>query len=130
MLAVCKNYQRYFGITPFGVYAHGLYAFARLVLPEEKFEQLQMPENNVFLPDYAKWLMENPEPDLSLYYRYPDDMKWVNEIMEAPCAELVMRQFKLNNPNVKPKERADWSADGVNWVNNFADTLWNAGVGH
>lgn len=134
LLEVCKNYRKFhrfpFGIRPFGVYAHGLYAFARLVLPEEKFAQLQMPEHDIFLPDYAKWLIENPEPDLSLYYRYPDDMKWVNEIMEAPCAKLVIHQFNLNNPNIKPRERADWSADGVNWVNNFADTLWNAGVGH
>lgn len=57
------------------------------------------------------------------------DMKWVNEIIEAPCAKLVIHQFNLNNPNIKPKKRADWSADGVHWVNNFADALWNAGVG-
>lgn len=134
LLAVCKSYRKFhrfpFGIRPFGVYAHGLYAFSQLVLPKEKFEQLQMPEHNVFLPDYAKWLLECPAPDLSLYYRYPDDMKWVNEIMEAPCAKLVIHQFNLDNPNIKPKEREDWSADGLNWVNNFADELWDAGVGH
>lgn len=134
LLEVCKSYRKFhrfpFGIRPFGVYAHGLYAFAQLVLPKEKFAQLQMPGHNVFLKDYANWLLENPEPDLSLYYRYPDDMKWVNEIMEAPCAKLVIHQFNLDNPNIKPKERADWSADGVNWVNNFADVLWDAGVGH
>lgn len=135
LLEVCKSYRKFkqfpFGIRPFGVYAHGLYAFAQLVLPKEKFKQLQMPKHNVFLPDYAKWLLECPNPDLSLYYRYPDDMKWVNEIMEAPCARLFIHQFNLDNhnPNIKPNERADWTADGVKWVNEFADALWDAGVG-
>lgn len=133
LLAVCKSYRKFhrfpFGIRPFGVYAHGLYTFARLVLPKEQFEKLQMPKHDVFLEGYAKWLLETPNPDLSLYYRYPEDMKWVNEIMEAPCAKLVLHQFNLDNPNIKPKERTDWSADGVNWVNHFADALWDAGVG-
>lgn len=134
LLAVCKNYRNFkrhpFGIRPFCTYAHGLYGLAQLLLPKEKFEKLQMPKHKEFLADYAKWLRECPEPDLSLYFHYPEEMKWVSEILEAPCARLVLHQLHLNDPNVKPKEREDWTAYGVKWVKDFADELWDAGVGH
>lgn len=133
LLEVCKNYRRFqrhpFGIRPFCTYAHGLYGLAQLLWPKEKFEELQMPKHKEFLADYARWLCECSDPDLSLYFRYPEEMKWVNEIMEAPCAKLVLHQFRLHDDNVKPKEREDWSAHGVKWVNDFADELWDAGLG-
>lgn len=88
-----------------------------------------MPEHKEFITGFAKWRRECPGPDLSLYFRYPEEMKWVNEIMEAPCARLALHQISLNDPNVKPKQRADWSAHGVKWVNDFADELWDAGLG-
>lgn len=133
LLAVCRNYRNFkrhpFGVRPFCTYAHGLYGFARLLLPEERFEKLRMPEHEAFLADFAKWRRACPNPDLSLYFRYPKEMKWVNEIIEAPCARLVLHQLFLNDPNVKPKRREDWSAHGVKWVKNFADELWDAGLG-
>lgn len=133
LLAVCRNYRNFkrhpFGIRPFCTVAHGLYCLAHQLLPEESFEKLQMPEHKEFLADFAKWRRECPTPDLSLYFRYPKEMKWVNEIIEAPCARLVLHQLSLNDPNVKPKQREDWSAHGVKWVKNFADELWDAGLG-
>ncbi len=40
-----------------------------------------------------------------------------------------MSQPFLDNPNTKPKERQDWLADGMKWVNNHIDELWEMGVG-
>lgn len=134
LLAVCKSYRNFkrhpFGIRPFCTYAHGLYGLAKLLLPKEKFEKLQMPEHKQFLVGFAKWQHECPKPDLSLYFRYPGEMKWVNEIIEAPCARLVLHQLFLNDPNASPKKRENWSTHGVKWVKDFADELWDAGLGH
>lgn len=133
LLAVCENYRNFkrhpFGVRPFCTYAHGLYGLAELLLPAEHFEQLQAPDHKEFLAGFAAWRRENPAPDLPLYFRYPEEMKWVNEIMEAPSARLVLHQLSLNDLNVKPKQREDWSAHGVKWVNDFADELWDAGLG-
>lgn len=130
LLEVCKSYLRYQQYPSFCVQAHGLYNLASIILSEEKFKLLQMPKHKVFLADYAKWLLQKPKADRSLFYRYPDEMKWVNEIMEAPCAKLALHQFWLNDPNAKPKKREEWSAFGVKWVNDFADEMWDKGIGH
>ena len=53
----------------------------------------------------------------------------LNKIFDAPPAQLVMSQPFLDNPNTKPKERQDWLADGMKWVNNHIDELWEMGVG-
>ena len=59
LLAVCKGYprdQKYvLGSRPFCTFAHGLYCLAQLLLPEEKFQALQVPEHKKFLPEFALW---------------------------------------------------------------------------
>lgn len=62
-------------------------------------------------------------------FKYPEDLDVLNKIFEAPPAQLVMSQPFLDNPNTKPKERQDWLADGMKWVNNHIDELWEMGVG-
>lgn len=133
LLAVCKGYLRdkkyVLGVRPFCTYAHGLYCLAQLLLPAEDFQALAMPKYKNFLVGFAEWRREHTNPDCSLWFRYPADLDLLNKIFEAPPAQLLMFQPFLDNPNTKPKERQDWLADGMKWVNNHIDELWEMGVG-
>lgn len=127
LLAVCKGYprdQKYvLGVRPFCTFAHGLYCLAQLLLPEHLFQALKMPEYKNFLPGFALWRREHPEPELSLWFRYPEDLALFNIIFEAPPARLVLRQ---PDPGDKKQE---WFAYGVKWVDNYVDELWNRSIG-
>lgn len=127
LLVVCKGYprdQKYvLGVRPFCTLAHGLYCLAQLLLPEEIFQTLKMPKYKNFLPEFALWRREHPDPDRSLWYRYPEDMALLNKIYEAPPARLVLW---APNPDDKKQE---WFAHGVKWVDNYVDELWNMGIG-
>lgn len=133
LLAVCKSAgrdKRYvLGVRPFCTYAHGLYCLAQLLLPEEVFDTLEMPAYKNFLPAFAQWRRENPNPDRSLWIRYPEDLEILNQIYTAPPARLVLFQPLLDNPNVKPRERQQWMSHGMKWVDNYVEELWNMGVG-
>lgn len=133
LLAVCKGYprdQKYvLGARPFCTLAHGLYCLAQLLLPEEDFQALQMPEYKNFLPAFALWRREHPKPELSLWLPYPEDLALFNGIYEAPPARLVLWQPFLRDDYVKPRQRQDWMAHGVKWVDHYVDELWDMGVG-
>lgn len=133
LLAVCKGYPKdkkyVLGVRPFCTYAHGLYCLAQILLPAADFQALAMPKYKNFLVDFAMWRREHTNPDCSLWFKYPEDLDVLNKIFEAPPAQLVMSQPFLDNPNTKPKERQDWLADGMKWVNNHIDELWEMGVG-
>ncbi len=51
--AIPKTRNTCWGVRPFRTYAHGLYCLARLLLPEDKFQALEMPKYNNFLPAFA-----------------------------------------------------------------------------
>ncbi|MDE6456202.1 MAG: hypothetical protein K2L38_09930 [Dysosmobacter sp.] len=127
LLAVCKGYPKdkrpVLGVRPFCTYAHGLYCLAQLLLPEEKFQALQMPEYKNFLPEFALWRRAHPEPDLSLWFRYPEDMALFNDIYAAPPARLVLM------PPAPDGKKQEWFAHGVKWTDQYVDELWNMGIG-
>ncbi len=133
LLAVCKSYPRdqrhVLGVRPFCTLAHGLYCLAQILLPEDVFGNLNMPKYKNFISEFARWRREHSDPDLSLWFRYPEDMAMINGIYEAPPARLVLWQPHLDSVHVRPKERQDWSAHGVKWVDNYVDELWDMGVG-
>lgn len=125
LLAVCKGYPRdkkyVLGARPFCTFAHGLYCLAQLLLPEEKFRALSMPEHKTFLPEFALWRREHPEPDRSLWFRYPEDMDLLNDIYAAPPARLVLW--------APDDQKQEWLAHGVKWVDGYVDELWAMGIG-
>lgn len=127
LLAVCKGYPKdkkyVLGVRPFCTLAHGLYCLAQLLLSEEVFQTLEIPKYKNFLPEFALWRREHPEPGLSLWLRYPNDLALFNPIYEAPPAKLI-----LWKPDPSDKKQ-EWFAHGVKWVNNYVDELWNMGVG-
>lgn len=127
LLAVCKGYLKdkrpMLGIWPFCVYAHGLYCLAQLLLPEEVFRTLDVPKDKSFLPEFAKWRREHPDPDRSLWFRYPESMALLDRIYEAPPAKLVLM------PPAPGDKKQLWLAHGVKWVDNYVDELWEMGVG-
>lgn len=123
---VCKGYprdQRYvLGTRPFCTLAHGLYCLAQIILPEGDFQAIKMPKHKNFLPKFALWRRENPEPDLPLWFRYPEDMPLLNAIYDAPPAKLV-----LCPPAPDDKEQK-WYAHDVKWVDNYVNEIWEIGV--
>lgn len=127
LLAVCKGYSRdqkcVLGVRPFCTLAHGLYCLAQLMLPKDVFQTLKMPEHKNFLSEFGQWRREHPKPDLSLWFRYPEDMALFNGIYEAPPARLILWRHA---PDDKKQE---WSAHGVKWVDNYVDELWELGIG-
>ena len=125
LLAVCKGYPRdnkyVLGARPFCTSAHGLYCLAQLLLPEDTFQALPMPEHKTFLPEFALWRREHPEPDRSLWFRYPEDMALLNEIYAAPPARLVLW--------APDDQKQEWLTHGVKWVDGYVDELWAMGIG-
>lgn len=132
LLAVCKGYMRnqkyVLGTRPFCTLAHGLYCLAQIVLPEEVFRKLKMPEYKNFLTGFALWRRENPDPDRSLWLRYPEELEVLNRIFEAPPAQVILWQPHLDSPHIKSKDRQDWFVHGVKWIDNYVDELWEMGV--
>ncbi len=133
LLAVCKAFgrdKRYvLGARPFCTYAHGLCCLAQLLLPEEVFDKLELPDYKSFLPAFALWRRENHHPNRSLWYHYPEDLDIFNQIYTAPPARLALFQPLLDNTSVKPRVRQHWMAHGVKWVDNYVDEFWNMGIG-
>ncbi len=127
LLAVCKGYpqdkKHVLGTRPFCTLAHGLYCLAQLLLPQEAFLRLKMPEYQNFLPEFALWRREHPQVDLSLWFRYPEDLALLSGIYSAPPPKLV-----LLPPGPEDKKQ-EWFAHGVKWVDGYADELWDMGVG-
>jgi len=127
LLEVCKGYSKdkkyVLGKRPFCTFAHGLYCLAQLLLPEEVFQTLEMPKHKSFLPEFAQWRQTHPNPDLSLWFRYPEDMALLNEIYAAPPAKLALRSPAPDDP------KQEWFAHGVKWVDGYVDELWDMGIG-
>lgn len=127
LLAVCTGYPKdkrpVLGVRPFCTFAHGLYCLAQLLLSEENFRALEMPEAKNFLSGFALWRREHPDPDRSLWFRYPEGMALLDSIYEAPPARLVLM------PPVPEDKKQQWLAHGVKWVNSYVDELWELGVG-
>jgi len=127
LLEVCKGYSKnkkyVLGKRPFCTFAHGLCCLAQLLLPEEVFRTLEMPKHKSFLPEFALWRREHPAPDLSLWFRYPEDMALLNEIYAALPAKLVLRSPAPDDP------KQEWFAHGVKWVDGYVDELWDMGIG-
>ena len=111
------------GFWPLCVYAHGLYVLAQLLLPEETFRKLELPKDKTFLPEFAKWRRENPDPDRSLWFHYPKSLAVLERIYEAPPARLVLW------PPAPEDKKQEWTAHGVKWVDQYVDELWELGVG-
>lgn len=101
----------------------------RLVLPEDIFRELEMPEYKNFLTEFALWRRENPNPDRSLWLRYPEDLEVLNRIYEAPPAQIILWQLHLDSPHIKWGERQNWYLHGVKWVDNYVEELWDMGIG-
>ena len=127
LLAVCRGYPKdkrpVLGVRPFCTYAHGLYCLAQLIWPEDKFRAIELPKYKNFLSAFALWRRENPTPDLSLWFHYPEGMELFDRIYDAPPARLVLR------PPTAEDKKQEWSAHGVKWVDGYVDELWNMGVG-
>ena len=77
---------------------NGMYRFARIV-NEEMFEKINQPVHNCFSNDFEKWQMENNYPKGKLFYKYPNNMDLMNQILKAELPIVA-----LYNPYPNKKE--------------------------
>lgn len=128
LLDVCKSYLRLKSpmhpTRPLCISAHGLYCLSQLLLPEESFLSLAMPEYKNFSKEFAFWRREHLEPDLTPYFQYPSELDWLNCIYQIPPTKLLLHQLQIDNPAIPPKNREDWTSDGVKMQKAFVEEVW------
>lgn len=103
------------------VFAHGLHALARLILPFEVFEQVSLPTAKNFSRFYAKRLLNAKQAQPKLYFSFPSEFRIFNEILSAPPAKTVLTQLYF------PKSKAFY-LDHDTMVENLADEILKAGT--
>lgn len=79
---------------------NGIYRFAMFVNPE-LFEKIKEPKHNCFSNEFEEWQKENNFPKGKLFYKYPQEMDFMNKIFEA---ELPMVELFNPYPNGKKVE--------------------------
>lgn len=92
---LCPAYQKmeHFGgkhVKCFASEIHGLYRLARKTNPD-LFEQIIPPEHPSFFEEFEVWQAENSYPKGQLFYKYPQEMDYMNKILSAelPVVALV-----------------------------------------
>ena len=66
---------------------HGLYRLARQV-GNVFFEAVKMPEHDGFFQEFEHWQASNHFPKAELFYRYPEPLSYMNQILEASLPEM------------------------------------------
>lgn len=73
----------------FAYEVHGLYRFA-MIVNKDLFNQIKQPTHQSFFNEFELWHNERNYPIGKIYYKYPNDMDYLNKIYEAeiPTVEL------------------------------------------
>ncbi len=77
---------------------HGLYRFARIV-NQDLFNHITPPKHACFSVEFELWQKENNYPKGKLFYKYPEEMDYMNKIFEAELPTVA-----LHNPYPDKKE--------------------------
>lgn len=79
---------------------HGLYRLCRII-DEEFFNTLKRPDHFCFSEEFELWQKENNYPRGKLFYNYPPEMNYMNQIFEAQIPVIALyhpyndkREFK------------------------------------
>ncbi|MFC7366620.1 MULTISPECIES: hypothetical protein [Bhargavaea] len=71
--------------------AHGLYHIARHLLPENLFDQIEIPNNPNFCRGLIDWQKEHGYPETGeLIVDYPDELGFMNRILNLPVQRCVL----------------------------------------
>lgn len=92
--------------------AHGLYCLAEILLDEESFACIKMPEAKNFNLNFALWRMKNRKPRLNVYIEHGGDLRIFDEIYLCEAARSIISQPYLyrDNPFLK-HARKQWYPD-------------------
>ena len=71
---------------------HGLYRFARII-NQDLFNNITQPKHHCFFEGFELWQKENNYPKGKLFYKYPEEMDYMNKIFEAELPTVT-----LHNP--------------------------------
>ena len=77
---------------------HGLYRFARII-NQNLFDSIMQPKHLCFFEEFELWQKENNYPKGKLFYKYPQEMDYMNKMFEAELPTVA-----LHNPYPKGKE--------------------------
>ena len=107
----CAGYQRMQTGYVFGKYmkcfakeVHGLYRLARLV-DSDFFETVTPPEHPAFCAEFECWQKEHQYPAGRLFYRYPDEMHYMNRIFAAPIPDVALVVGRRKNERYKDVDK-------------------------
>jgi hypothetical protein len=92
---LCSAYQKFrLGISYeklikcFASNIHGLYRFARLI-DEDFFRKIIRPAHPSFLENFEIWQEKNNYPKGKLFYEYPEELNYMNDIFKADLPFIV-----------------------------------------
>jgi len=77
---------------------HGLYRFV-IIINQDLFNNIKQPRHLCFFEDFELWQKENNYPKGKLFYKYPQEMDYMNKIFEAELPTVA-----LHNPYPNKKE--------------------------
>jgi hypothetical protein len=99
--------------------AHGLYNIARNILPEELFEQLEMPKDESFIKELAIWQKKAGYPNGEFFIDYPEELDFMNHILKLPlpkcclCSPYSNSKKKYRDHEHMKKELADFKDEQI-----------------
>jgi len=72
------------------IMALGLYMVAAEWLDEDEIQLIKMPEEKRFCKEYVMWRMENRNPELKLFLRYPEEYGILNVMLETDIPDMIL----------------------------------------
>ncbi len=120
---ICKSYSR-IDISDaekkLCLCAHGLIILTYRIYPDIK---ITLPKYKNFSEEYIMWRLENINPTLELYFRYPEEMKGLNDVLLHPLTKTVLCQRLKDHTGYSTAIRKEWTVDRDQMIENFATEI-------
>lgn len=95
MLEACTNFRNNELEKIISIFTHGLYALAQYYLEPERFQAVDMPENDAFLNEYEKYRQQNGNTGRPLIIFRNANAEYLNEVMDLlPTVTLMEEKGK------------------------------------
>lgn len=75
------------------------------------------------IEEYLVWRLKNMNIALELYFRYPEEMKEVNDVLIQPLTKTVLYQPYKDHTGYSAIERKKWYIDKDQMIENFATEI-------
>lgn len=79
----------------FATEIHGLYRFAKIV-NQDLFYNIKQPKHFCFSEEFELWQKENDYPKGEVFYKYPQEMDYMNKIFQAELPTVALYEPDQN----------------------------------